>query len=48
MIELPSLDEAKALTERYVAILGDVEVDIRGVTDVQVEPDAYPARSPAK
>ena len=31
VFELPSLEEAKQLTEEYAAILGDNEVDIREV-----------------
>ncbi|HEY0189765.1 MAG TPA: YciI family protein [Kofleriaceae bacterium] len=37
VIELDSIEEAQALTEQYGAILGDNEIDLRGVTDVAVE-----------
>lgn len=33
LVKLPSLDEARAWTERYADILGDTEVDIRAIAD---------------
>ena len=33
ILELPSLDDAKAWTERYAEMLGDNEVDVRLVAD---------------
>ena len=33
LLELPSIDDAVAWADRYVAILGDLEVDIRALAD---------------
>jgi len=46
VLELPDLAAAQAFAERYTAILGDNEVDIRTVTDVQVVPPPQAASSP--